>query len=150
MKKCEDSEVKQVLSVGELAKRSGVAISAIHFYEAKGLLFAFRNEQNQRQYPRGMLRILSLLKVAQKLGFSLEEIQNMFKSFPTKHKPTEADWQRLSKLWRAELDSRIKLLERLRNQLDRCIGCGCLSMKDCPLRNQNDKLARRGAGAHLL
>jgi MerR family redox-sensitive transcriptional activator SoxR len=140
----------EFLSVGEVSARSGVAISALHFYETKGLIEAIRNKQNQRRYPRGVLRIISLIKVAQKLGFSLEEILDMFKVLPQGERPTEKDWEKLSKGWRVALDAKIKTMERLRDQLERCIGCGCLSLKDCPLRNNNDKLAKKGAGAHLL
>lgn len=139
----------EILSVGELATRSGVAISALHFYETKGLIYSFRNAQNQRQYPRGMLRIVSLIKVAQTLGFSLESIQEMFKSMPNQ-KPGEDDWKKLSRKWKAELDAKIQTMNKLRDQLDRCIGCGCLSLSDCPLRNADDKLAKKGSGAHLL
>lgn len=141
---------KDLLSVGEVAARSGVAISALHFYEKKGLITPMRNSQNQRVYPRGMLRIISLLKVAQRLGFSLEEIQKMFESLPQKEKPSEKDWKSLSRLWKAELNKKIELMTKLRDQLDKCIGCGCLSLKDCPLRNQDDKLSVKGPGAQLL
>lgn len=141
---------KEILSVGELSARSGVTISALHFYETKGLIKSWRNNQNQRQYPRGMLRIVSLIKVAQTLGFSLESIQEMFKNMPDDERPGEDDWKRLSKKWKTELDKKIQLINKLRDQLDRCIGCGCLSLKDCPLRNADDKLSKKGAGAHLL
>ena len=150
MKKITKSELKPLLSVGEMSKRSGVAISAIHFYESKGLLTAFRNSQNQRQYPRGFLRILSFIKTAQVLGFSLEQIQEMFSEFPTKDKPTEIDWNRLAKRWQKELDEKIRVLNKIRRQLDLCIGCGCLSLRDCPLRNHDDNLAKKGPGAHLI
>lgn len=141
---------KDVLSVGELSVRSGVAVSALHFYETKGLIKSFRNRQNQRQYPRGILRIVSLIKVAQTLGFSLEAILEMFTNIPGDERPDEDDWKRLSKKWKAELDKKIQLMNKLRDQLDRCIGCGCLSLKDCPLRNPDDKLSRKGSGPHLL
>lgn len=145
-----NDDLKQFLSVGELSKRSGVAVSAIHFYESKGLLRSTRNASNHRKYSRGYLRILSFVKTAQLLGFSLEQIQDMFSEFPEKGKPSEADWKRLAKRWQRDLDERIKQLTKIRKQLDSCIGCGCLSLKDCPLRNENDRLAKKGPGAHFL
>lgn len=150
MKKDDHGELKEFLSVGEMSKRSGVAISAIHFYESKGLLRAFRNPQNQRRYARGFLRILSFIKTAQLLGFSLEQIQEMLSKFPVKDKPTEADWQKLARRWQHDLDEKIRMLSKIRKQLDSCIGCGCLSLKDCPLRNENDRLGNKGPGAHLI
>lgn len=143
-------ELKEFLSVGEVAARSGVAISALHFYETKGFIVSLRNEQNQRRYPRGMLRIISFIKVAQNLGFSLEEIHQMLKTLPDQKKPSDQDWQILSKKWKQELALKIKKMTRLKDQLDKCIGCGCLSLKECPLRNPDDKLAKKGAGAHLI
>lgn len=145
-----NEDFKPYLSVGELSKRSGVAISALHFYESKGLLKSVRSPSNHRKYPRGYLRILSFVKTAQLLGFSLEQIQDMFSEFPEKERPSEADWQRLAKRWQRDLDERIKQLTKIRKQLDSCIGCGCLSLKDCPLRNENDRLAKKGPGAHLI
>ena len=141
---------EDLLSVGEVSARSGVAISALHFYEKKGLISPRRNAQNQRLYPRGMLRVISLLKVAQKLGFSLEQIQEMFEGLPQREKPSEKDWKDLSRSWKKELTTKIELLIKIRDQLDKCIGCGCLSMKDCPLRNKDDKLSKKGHGAQLL
>lgn len=146
----DELDIKSFLSVGEISERSGVPISALHFYEEKGLIAAVRNKQNQRRYPKGMLRIISLIKVAQTLGFSLEEISGMLKVLPEQDRPTEKDWEKLSKHWKGILNEKIKTMEKLRDQLDRCIGCGCLSLKDCPLRNKDDKLAKKGPGAHLL
>lgn len=140
----------QLLSIGEIATRSGIPISALHFYERKGLIHPIRNKQNQRKFPRGILRLLSLLKVAQRIGFSLEEISEMLHSLPVKRRPKDNDWKRLSKQWRAELDKRIDYMLKLRDQLDQCIGCGCLSMKSCPLRNPEDKLAKKGSGPVLI
>lgn len=141
---------KSALTVGELSKRSGVAISAIHYYETKGLLPVWRNSGNQRRFPRGALRVISLIKVGQSLGFSLEEIQNSFKNFPVDAPPHFEDWEKLSKKWEKELEKKIKNLLLLKDQLNKCIGCGCLSLEDCPLRNCDDRLAKKGSGPHLL
>ncbi|MFS4457937.1 redox-sensitive transcriptional activator SoxR [Bdellovibrio sp. HCB2-146] len=146
----ESEAVKSTLSVGEVAARAGVAVSALHFYEEKGLIASERNSGNQRRYPRGVLRVISLIKVAQRLGFSLEKIKDTFAELPTDHQPSNADWNRLAKKWQTHLDEQIELLTKLKTQLNSCIGCGCLSMKDCPLRNPDDKLAKKGPGPQLL
>lgn len=138
------------LTVGEVAARSGVAVSAIHFYEAKGLLTSWRNSANQRRYPREALRRVSIIKVAQRLGLPLASIKAALDSLPKGRTPTDRDWRNLSARWREELDARIAKLTRLRDQLTGCIGCGCLSMKDCPLRNPWDELSAQGAGPQLL
>ena|SRR5579859_8191924 len=138
------------LSVGELAARSGVAVSALHFYEAKGLIVSLRSNGNQRRYPRGMLRRVALIKVAQRTGIPLAEIKAALDSLPMNRAPSVEDWRRLSAGWRADLDTRIRTLTAMRDQLDSCIGCGCLSLGECPLRNPGDQLAERGPGAHLL
>lgn len=138
------------LGVGEIARRSGVAVSAIHFYEAKGLLYSWRNGANQRRYPREALRRVSLIKVAQRLGIPLAAIKAALDALPRGRTPTEADWRKLSARWQADLARRITELTRLRDQLGGCIGCGCLSLQTCPLRNPGDTLARRGPGPHLL
>lgn len=138
------------LSVGEVATRSGLAISAIHFYEAKGLIRSRRNAGNQRRFSRDVLRRVAIIKVAQRTGISLAEIRDAFDTLPASHSPTAADWRRLSASWRQALDERITRLTRLRDQLDHCIGCGCLSMDDCPLRNPEDELAEEGTGPRLL
>ncbi|PMR72202.1 redox-sensitive transcriptional activator SoxR [Halomonas heilongjiangensis] len=138
------------LSVGEVATRSGLAISAIHFYEAKGLIRSRRNAGNQRRFSRDVLRRVAIIKVAQRTGISLAEIRDAFDTLPASHAPTAADWRRLSASWRQALDERITRLTRLRDQLDHCIGCGCLSMDDCPLRNPADELAEEGTGPRLL
>lgn len=138
------------LSVGEVATRSGLAISAIHFYEAKGLIRSRRNAGNQRRFSRDVLRRVAIIKVAQRTGISLAEIRDAFDTLPASHAPTAADWRRLSASWRQALDERITRLTRLRDQLDHCIGCGCLSMDDCPLRNPEDELAEEGTGPRLL
>jgi len=138
------------LSVGELAARSGVAVSALHFYEAKGLIVSLRSNGNQRRYPRGMLRRVALIKVAQRTGIPLAEIKAALDTMPMNRAPGAEDWRRLSASWRADLDARIRTLTAMRDQLDSCIGCGCLSLEDCPLRNPGDQLAEQGPGAHLL
>lgn len=138
------------LSVGEVAERSGLAVSAIHFYEAKGLITSRRNAGNQRRFSRDVLRRVAIIKVAQRTGISLAEIRQAFDTLPASHAPTAADWQRLSANWRHGLEDRIARLTRLRDQLDHCIGCGCLSMNDCPLRNPEDELAEEGTGPRLL
>ncbi len=150
MEKCERTGLSWELSVGEVAERSGVAVSAIHFYEAKGLLSSWRNAGNQRRYGREVLRRVSIIKVAQRLGIPLASIKDALDSLPKGRTPTDRDWRKLSASWQAELDGRIARLTELRNRLTGCIGCGCLSMKDCPLRNPQDELAEQGPGPQLL
>ncbi len=143
-------QVPAMLSVGEVAARSGVAVSALHFYEAKGLLHSVRNRGNQRRYRRDVLRRVAVIKAAQRTGIPLEQIRIALETLPEGRTPTAADWRRLSARWRADLDARITQLTRLRDQLDGCIGCGCLSLKSCPLRNPDDIAAERGPGARLF
>jgi MerR family redox-sensitive transcriptional activator SoxR len=138
------------LSVGELAARSGVAVSTIHFYEAQGLIYSRRTAGNQRRFPRGVLRLVAIIKVAQRTGIPLAAIREALSTLPTDRAPSAADWQRLSAGWQADLDARIVRLTRLRDQLGSCIGCGCLSIADCPLRNPLDELSAQGAGPRLL
>ena len=139
-----------VLTVGEVASRSGVAVSTLHFYEKQGLIASARTAGNQRRYARAVLRRVAVIKVAQRTGIPLAEIQAALSSLPENRTPTAADWKRLSARWRDALDARINSLIRLRDQLDGCIGCGCLSLKACPLRNPWDELAEEGPGARLL
>lgn len=141
---------KTILSVGELSKRSGLPISTIHFYEEKGIISSFRNNGNQRQFSRESLRIISLVKAAQSIGYSLEEIKSMLDKLPIDRKLTDADWTRISKVWRKDIESKIKALIQIRDHLDKCIGCGCLSLTECPLRNPEDRLSRKGAGPQLI
>jgi MerR family redox-sensitive transcriptional activator SoxR len=138
------------LTVGEVAQRSGVAISALHFYEEKGLIESERNAGNQRRYPRHVLRRVAIIKAAQQLGTSLRSIQEAFMALPEDRSPSREDWALLAAKWRGDLDDRIQKLLRLRDQMDQCIGCGCLSIEQCPLRNPMDKLATEGPGARLL
>lgn len=140
----------RILTVGEVAKRSGVAVSAIHFYERKGLISPWRSAGNQRRYERATLRRIALIKVAQRLGIPLAEIGVRLAALPANRTPGRDDWAKLAKQWRRDLDERIAGLIRLRDRLDGCIGCGCLSVDACPLRNPDDRLAERGAGAHYL
>ncbi|HET7086052.1 MAG TPA: redox-sensitive transcriptional activator SoxR [Rhizomicrobium sp.] len=138
------------LGVGEVARRSGVSVSTLHFYEAEGLIRSWRSSGNQRRYPRGVLRRIAVIKVAQKTGLPLKEIAGALAALPQDHPPTAADWSRMSNRWKADLDARIERLTALRDQLNDCIGCGCLSLTVCPLRNPADRLARQGPGARLL
>jgi len=150
MKLLDPSQIRRPLTVGEVAERSGVAISAVRFYEAEGLIQSTRNAGNQRRFARETLRRVAVIKVAQRLGIPLASIREALKSLPEGRTPNAADWNRLSARWRAELDDRIEKLQQLRNQLSTCIGCGCLSLNDCPLRNPLDKLSEQGPGPRLL
>ena len=149
-KKPKTDSMSWELSVGEVAERSGVAVSTLHFYETKGLIRSQRNRGNQRRYPRGILRRVAVIKVAQRTGIPLAEIADALSVLPHDRPLTAQDWRRLSEIWRRQLDDRIERLTRLRDQLDGCIGCGCLSMQDCPLRNPWDALAAEGPGPRLL
>jgi MerR family redox-sensitive transcriptional activator SoxR len=125
-------------------------VSAVHFYEAKGLITSWRNQGNQRRYPREALRRVAIIKVAQRLGLPLTSIKSALDTLPRGRTPTAQDWRKLSARWHTELDERITKLTRLRDQLTSCIGCGCLSMKDCPLRNPCDELGQNGPGPQLI
>jgi MerR family transcriptional regulator, redox-sensitive transcriptional activator SoxR len=138
------------LTVGQVAIRSGITVSALHFYESKGLIKSWRNRGNQRRYSREVLRRVAIIKVAQRTGIPLATIRKALKALPGERTPTAADWKKMSVAWRAELDDRIARLTRLRDQLSGCIGCGCLSLGVCPLRNPLDKLAKQGPGPRLL
>lgn len=144
------SRAAEELTVGEVARRSGVAVSALRFYESVGLIKSRRSQGNHRLYPRAVLRRIAVIKVAQRTGLSLEEIRRALEELPDDHAPTRADWARMSRAWKADLEERIARLTRLRDQLDQCIGCGCLSLSDCPLRNPDDRLAAEGPGPRLL
>ena len=143
-------ELDRPLSAGQVAARSGVAISTVHFYEAKGLVRGWRSTGNQRRYGRDVLRRVAIIKVAQRLGLPLSMIKQAIDSLPGGRTPTAADWKRLSTGWRQELDRRIALLRKLRGQLDSCIGCGCLSLKVCHLRNPGDSVSDQGSGPQLI
>ena len=150
MEKLNPSEVHKALSVGEVAARSGVAVSTLHFYESAGLIRSWRNQGNQRRYAREVLRRVAVIRVAQRAGISLAGIRDALKTLPDERTPTSEDWKKLSARWRADLNDRILRLTRLRDQLDGCIGCGCLSLGMCPLRNPADKCAEFGPGPQYL
>jgi len=139
-----------LLTVGEVARRSGVAISTLHFYEAKGLIAAIRSQGNQRRFSRDILRRIAIIKVAQRLGVSLGEIIALLKPIPAGTSPSPAAVREMIAQWRVMLQARIDGLSALRDHLDGCIGCGCLSLAECPLRNPSDQLGARGQGAVLL
>ena len=150
MARIDPADIGKPLTVGEVAQRSGVAVSALHFYEAKGLIRSMRNAGGQRRYGRDVLRRVAVIKVAQRIGIPLASISAALASLPEERTPTKADWTRLSSLWRRELDERIAQLTRLRDQLDDCIGCGCLSIDACKLRNPLDALSEQGSGPRRL
>jgi MerR family redox-sensitive transcriptional activator SoxR len=137
-------------TVGKVAQRCGVNVSTLHFYEQKGLIRSWRNAGNQRRYKADVLRRVSVIKAAQKMGISLDEIKQAFSTLPDQRTPTVNDWKKLSSRWQGELNARIAYLERLRDSLTGCIGCGCLSMKNCPIYNEDDKLSAQGSGPVIL
>jgi MerR family redox-sensitive transcriptional activator SoxR len=139
-----------LLTIGELSRRTGLSVSAIRFYEARGLVTAVRTGGNQRRFPRADIRRLSFAQIAQQLGLSLSEIASELATLPKGRSPTRADWQAISRRIRGALQSRIETLERTRDLLDGCIGCGCLSLARCRLYNPDDRAARAGAGARFL
>jgi MerR family redox-sensitive transcriptional activator SoxR len=138
--------VSDVLTIGEVAARSGVATSALRYYEDQGLIVAERNDSGHRRYPRTVLRRVAFVVFAQKVGLSLEEIRGELAKLPRNRAPDRADWARLSSGWTRRIDDRIAELERLKTGLTACIGCGCLSLDRCELANPADRAARRGAG----
>ena len=149
MPEIKPEEHGKLLSVGEIAQRSGVAVSALHFYERKGLIASVRNSGNQRRYKREVLRRVAIIKVAQRVGIPLTDIAQAFATLPSGRTPSAADWERLSRIWHDDLNDRIRTLTSLRDQLTECIGCGCLSIASCPLRNHLDRLSDSGPGAHF-
>jgi MerR family redox-sensitive transcriptional activator SoxR len=138
------------LTVGQVAERSGVAVSALHFYERKGLIRSTRTASNQRRYSRDTLRRVAFIRASQHVGISLTAIREAVDRLPSERTPTRDDWARLSAAWRTELDARIAQLQALRDDLTECIGCGCLSLRTCHLTNPRDVLGRQGPGAHRL
>jgi MerR family transcriptional regulator, redox-sensitive transcriptional activator SoxR len=138
------------LTIGAVSERTGVATSALRFYEAEGLVHARRTEGGQRRFPRDALRRVSFIRVAQEVGLTLEEIREALASLPANRTPNEKDWARLSRSWRPRLDAQIALLERLREKLDGCIGCGCLSLRHCRLFNPDDEAAALGPGPRYV
>jgi len=142
--------VESKLTIGALSQRTGVAHSALRFYEAEGLIHAARSDGGQRRYPRDVLRRVSFIRIAQQVGLSLEEIRTALSSLPEKRTPNKKDWERLSSSWRPRLDAQIAMLERLRDRLTGCIGCGCLSLQLCRLANPGDEAAERGPGPRYV
>ena len=140
----------QELTPSEMSVRSGVAVSALHFYEREGLITSRRTSGNQRRYSRDMLRRVAFIRMSQRLGIPLSRIREAIATLPDDRVPTSKDWARLSAGWRADLEERILHLERLRDNLAGCIGCGCLSLKICALANPGDVLAGDGPGAVRL
>lgn len=145
----EGKPLEQWLSIGELAQRSAVSVSAIRFYEEKDLIWSTRTQGNQRRYQRAMLRRVAIIKIAQQVGISLQQVKDAFAVLPRHKVASKSDWKGMSKHWQAQLDQQILDLLKLRQQLDKCIGCGCLSLKQCPLRNPDDQLGQESAGAHF-
>lgn len=145
-----NSKLPPVLTVGEVARRSGVAVSTLHFYEAKGLISSLRTRGNQRRFSRDILRRIAIIRTAQRLGISLEEICGLVTPIPAGKQPSAAQVRDMIAIWRNAIQQRIDGLTQLRDHLDGCIGCGCLSLEDCPLRNPEDELGVNGKGAVLL
>jgi len=142
--------MRRELTVGEVASRSGVAVSALHFYERKGLIQSHRTSGNQRRYDRDVLRRIAIIRVAQDLGIPLAEVAETFQTLPVGQPLSRENWAAMSQLWHARLDHRIGLLMRLRDRLEGCIGCGCLSMEHCPIHNGGDHLGSEGTGPRRL
>ena len=145
-----ERKIARDLSVGEVAMRAGVAVSALHFYERKGLIRAWRSDGNQRRYGRDVLRRVAVIRIAQQAGIPLVRIREALTALPDGRTPDAKDWAELSSTWRDDLNQRIRQLTQLRDRLDGCIGCGCLSMRDCPLRNPGDEAGQEGPGARFL
>lgn len=143
-------QLKSELTVGEVAARSGVAVSTLHFYERQGLLHSRRSPGNQRRYSRDVLRRVAFIRIAQRVGIPLGEVGAALDGLADHRTPTAADWRRLSRRWQAELDERIHRLQQLRDDFDSCVGCGCLSLASCRLANPQDRLARHGPGPRRL
>lgn len=138
------------LTIGQVSERTGVATSALRYWEALGLISSVRTTGNQRRYERPTIRRVSFIRAAQRVGLSLEEIKGALATLPDSRTPTARDWARLSGAWRSRLDEQIRRIELLRDRLDGCIGCGCLSLTTCALNNPQDELAALGPGAHRL
>ncbi|MGH9215365.1 MAG: redox-sensitive transcriptional activator SoxR [Acidimicrobiales bacterium] len=139
-----------LLTIGAMSERTGVAPSALRFYEAEGLIHANRSTGGQRRYARGIVRRVSFIRVAQHVGLSLDEIREALASLPDNRTPTAKDWERLATAWRPRIDSQIAMLERLRDRLARCIGCGCLSLGYCKILNPDDRAGLRGPGPRYI
>jgi len=150
LKKTTEPMTGTTWGVGRVAKRCGVKISTLHFYEKKGLIKSWRNAGNQRRYKTDVMRRIAVIKAAQKVGINLTSIKSAIATLPDNRTPSVKDWEKLATLWRAELNAKIQYMEKLRDSMTSCIGCGCLSMKKCPLYNQDDQLAAQGSGAVIL
>jgi MerR family redox-sensitive transcriptional activator SoxR len=140
----------ETLSIGEVATRSGISSSALRFYESQGLVHATRSDGGQRRYERDVLRRLAFIRVAQRVGLTLDEVRSALSTLPDQRTPTAKDWARLSRAWRPRLDEQISVLMSLRDQLSSCIGCGCLSLRACSLYNPEDGAAALGTGPRYL
>lgn len=138
------------LTIGEVSRRTGVATSALRFYEAEGLIHSERNDAGHRRYPREVIRRVSFIRIAQQVGLRLDEIRAVMSSLPENRTPDRADWNRVASTWGPRLDEQIALLHRLKDRLGGCIGCGCLSLDVCPLHNPDDQLAAEGPGPRIL
>ncbi|EHK9084389.1 redox-sensitive transcriptional activator SoxR [Vibrio parahaemolyticus] len=138
------------ISVGEVAKRSGVKVSALHFYEQKGLISSWRNQGNQRRYHRSVLRRVAVIKAAQQVGLSLEEIKHALDELPKHQAPNKEQWEVMASHWHEQLEQKIQKLKALQNDLGGCIGCGCLSLETCALRNPEDVLGKDHSGSNLI
>lgn len=139
-----------LLSIGEVAGRTGLAVSAIRYYDDEGLVAARRTPGGKRMFLRSDIRRLSFILIAQQLGFSLDDIRTQLRQLPLERTPTKRDWEKISRGFRAHLDARIGMLERLRDRLDGCIGCGCLSLESCRLYNPGDRAGQTGTGPRLV
>ena len=137
---------KDLISIGEMARRTGLSVSAIRFYEEKGLVEPIRTSGNQRRFLRSDIRRLSFILIAQQLGLALDQIESELRKLPSGRTPNARDWQRISRSIRGGIDDKIAQLERTRDRLDGCIGCGCLSLTHCKLYNKDDKLGEEGPG----
>lgn len=142
--------VEDELSIGAVAERSGIAHSALRFYEAEGLISAVRSESGHRRFHRSVLRRIAFIRVAQQVGLTLEEIRSALSSLPGERTPNKRDWERLSISWGPRVDEQIAQLQRMRDRLTGCIGCGCLSLQVCKMLNPDDVVARRGSGARYV
>jgi len=145
-----ERDPEQLLTVGEVSARTGVAVSALHYYEQLGLIAASRTSGNQRRFRRHMIRRITLIAVAKRLGIPLADVRRALADVPLDRRPTQADWQRASREWKRVLERRRQAIERLEHELTGCIGCGCLSMNACRLLNPDDELGQEGAGARRL
>lgn len=141
---------REALTIGQLSQRSGVASSALRYYDDLGLISSNRSAGNQRRYGQHMLRRVAFIRSAQRVGLTLDEVGEALATLPSGRTPTKADWSRLSRSWRPRIDTQIERLERLRDKLDSCIGCGCLSLRTCALHNPGDEVSPRGPGAVYL